>query len=489
MKNKSLKKNVVLSALRTVIMLLIPLVQFPYASRILGTDGVGKAQYIQSIATYFQLFATSGISYYAIREGVKVRDDNKRLGKFVSEMLLFNCITTGIALLAYSILFWIPGLRDYRSLLLVFIVFIVCNGINLDWFFNILEDFQYITLRTFVIYISSIFLMFCILHNSNDVNCYAIVIVFPYAGILLSNLNKVRRTVPLLQYHKYRIKVHVKPILVVFLITVSSSIYLLLDTTMLGIMCSDRDVGLYSAASKLSKMVVQVILAICSVFLPRLSYYIGVKDNISFRRLASDCVRLIMLLVIPCMFGLIVLAPEAILLFSGRDFIDAIGALKILAVNMVFSALNGFLGWHILVPNNKERFLLLATIAGAGVDFLLNLLFIPQFGIEGAAVSTLFAETVVFLVCALTSLKLFNLKNIAINVIWYVLASISILVISFFCGRLEIHFILKCVLVIGLSVMCYFSILLLSGDTIVRRGLQWGMMLIEKLKNSKAKMR
>ena len=79
MKEKSMKKNFLISFFRTVIMILVPLLIFPYASRVLGTEGIGRVQYIQSIASYFQLFATFGMTSYGIREGAKLKNDRKKL--------------------------------------------------------------------------------------------------------------------------------------------------------------------------------------------------------------------------------------------------------------------------------------------------------------------------------------------------------------------------------------------------------------------------
>lgn len=124
--------------------------------------------------------------------------------------------------------------------------------------------------------------------------------------------------------------------MLVFGIVISSSIYSLLDTTMLGFMRGDTEVGLYTAASKLCRLVVQLITAVCAVFLPRLSYYAGTQEKKKFKELASVSAGLIVSIAIPCAFGMIVLANQAIILFSGREFLDAVPATRILAVNLIF---------------------------------------------------------------------------------------------------------------------------------------------------------
>lgn len=75
---KSIKVNALLNSVRTVLNLIFPLITFPYVSRILLVDELGKYNFSQSIVSYFLLIAALGIDNYAIREGAKYRDDRKK---------------------------------------------------------------------------------------------------------------------------------------------------------------------------------------------------------------------------------------------------------------------------------------------------------------------------------------------------------------------------------------------------------------------------
>lgn len=162
------------------------------------------------------------------------------------------------------------------------------------------------------------------------------------------------------------------------------------------------------------------------IFLPRLSYYAGTQEKKKFKELASVSAGLIVSIAIPCAFGMIVLANQAIILFSGREFLDAVPATRILAVNLFFSAIDGYLGWQILVPNRKDKVLLGATIVGAITDFVLNLLLIPAAGINGAAAATLAAEGMVFIICLTSSVKYMEIRKFTIHLVKVVLASVPV---------------------------------------------------------------
>ena len=58
---------------------IIPLITFPYSSRVLGPEALGKVDYAQANMTYFTLLQAFGIGGYAIREGARIRDDRKKI--------------------------------------------------------------------------------------------------------------------------------------------------------------------------------------------------------------------------------------------------------------------------------------------------------------------------------------------------------------------------------------------------------------------------
>lgn len=75
MKNKSLGLNAIFNGMQNMLNLLFPLITFPYISRVLSVQGVGKYNFANSINSYFLLIASLGISTFAVREGSKLRDN------------------------------------------------------------------------------------------------------------------------------------------------------------------------------------------------------------------------------------------------------------------------------------------------------------------------------------------------------------------------------------------------------------------------------
>ena len=165
----SLKKNVALNVTKTLFSLIFPLITFPYTSRILLPDGIGKVNFARAVIEYFVLIATLGISVYGIREAAKMRDDKVRLSKITKELFIINIVSTLFAyiLLAFAML-CVPKLSSYRALLCVISATILFTALGLDWLYTAVEDFEYITKRYIFFNALSLVLLFVFVKEQKD---------------------------------------------------------------------------------------------------------------------------------------------------------------------------------------------------------------------------------------------------------------------------------------------------------------------------------
>ena len=118
--SRSLKTNAIYNILRTASSIVFPLITFPYISRILSVNNLGKVNYGLSIITYFSLLARLGIPTYAVREGARLREDNGRIEQFASEVFSINIFTTMCSyVLLFVLLLTVPNLKNYQYLILI----------------------------------------------------------------------------------------------------------------------------------------------------------------------------------------------------------------------------------------------------------------------------------------------------------------------------------------------------------------------------------
>lgn len=459
---KSLKQNAALNVTRTLMSLIFPLVTFPYVSRVLGPGGTGKVHYAQSIVSYFSMIAMLGINTYGLREAAKIRDNKDKLSKFYKEIMAINLSSTVFAyILFFAALVLFKNLSEYKNLLLVTSASILFTTLGVEWLYGAVEDYTYITIRSIAFQFIGVVLLFVLVKDSGDVLQYASLSVITNVGSNILNFFHCKKYIYVFKKYSLEIKKHLKPIFILFGTTVAISIYTVLDTTMLGTICGDEQVGLYNAATKINKIVMTLIVSVGTVVTPRASNIIE-TDKVYFENLLKKTCNFFLILSIPCTAGLCFLAKPIILLFCGEQFSSAVSTMQIMTPIVIIISFGCFFTNLIFTPIRKDKFSLFSVLAGALVNFTLNSILIPKFYVFGAGIATVVAEFVV------TSTKFFLAKKLSINMkalfknfYQYLIAVIAMIFVLFVISFLKINIVANLVLSILLGIFSYTAILLL----------------------------
>ncbi len=142
-KQKSLKKNAILNTIKTLMSLIFPFITFPYASRILLLEGLGKVNFALSIISYFAIISSLGIENYGIREVAKLRDDNIQLSQFSKEIFFINMVSTVVAyILLFVAISLVPKFREYKTLLYVTSATILFTMLGMNWLYSVLVRYK-----------------------------------------------------------------------------------------------------------------------------------------------------------------------------------------------------------------------------------------------------------------------------------------------------------------------------------------------------------
>lgn len=104
MKKKSIGLNVILNVIKQCCAIIFPIITFPYVSRVLSTENYGKYNFGNSIIVYVTLFATLGITNYAIREGARIRKDKQAFQKLAEQIFTINCLTTILSYVIFIVI-------------------------------------------------------------------------------------------------------------------------------------------------------------------------------------------------------------------------------------------------------------------------------------------------------------------------------------------------------------------------------------------------
>ena len=398
MKIHSVKYNFIMNAILTVAGIIFPLITFPYISRVLLVEGSGKVAFATSVVTYFTMFASLGIPTYGVRACAIVRDNKEKLSKTVQELLIISGGTTLLTYIVFGIsLFVIPEFAQERTLLLIVGLGIGLNTIGVQWLYNALEQYSYITTCSILFKVIGMILMFLLVKESSDYQIYGGVYVIASFGSYVLNFICLRKFVTFQKTGTYQFKQHLKHIMVFFAMSAGASIYLNLDVVMLRFLQSNEAVGYYNAGIKVKTVLVTCVTSLGTVLLPRLSYYIETADKKAFQLMVGKAFRFVFVAASAVTVYFSIFARESILLLSGEAFLPAVGPMMILMPTVLLIGLSNVTGIQILTPNGREREVMYSSWGGAILDFVLNLIVIPKFSANGAALSTLLAEGMVLL--------------------------------------------------------------------------------------------
>lgn len=395
-KEPSIKKNFIMNFILQLSALIFPLITFPYVSRILLAEGNGRIAFVNSVVSYFTMFALLGIPAYGVRQVAKVRENKRLLSKTVQEIFYLNTILTVIVLIVYLISIQvIPRFQEESSLFYLHIGTFLLNLLGMEWLYKGLEQYQYIAKRSLVFKIISIVLMFLLVREKSDVMTYGAITIFAAAGSSLLNFINLRKVITFYKDERLNIKQHVKATLGFFVLTISISVYTNLDSVMLGWMQNNEAVGYYSAAVKIKSILVGLVTSLGAVLLPRLAFYHERGDEKEFSRLCQKSLDFIWIASFPMSAFFILYATESIRFLSGAAYDPAVLPMQVVMPTLLFIGLTNLMGWQILVPTNREHIVVKSVTAGAIVNLVANALLIPPFGPTGAAIGTLIAEFIV----------------------------------------------------------------------------------------------
>ncbi|MGB8452080.1 MAG: flippase [Anaerocolumna sp.] len=398
-KQNSIKRNFIFNSILTLSSIIFPLITFPYVSRILLPGGTGKVSFAISVVFYFNMFAQLGVPTYGIRACAKVRDNKEELTRTVQEILIINLVMNVIVYTSFFIaLLFVPRLQEDKMLFIIVSITIMFNTIGAEWLYKALEQYAYITIRSVIFKYIALVGMFFFIHHQRDYVIYGAITIFAGVGSNIFNFINIRKYIYIFPMGNYCFKKHLKAILIFFAMSVATTVYTHLDTVMLGFIKTDADVGYYNAAVKIKGVLVSFVSSLGVVLLPRTSYYIehGLKNE--FNRITGKALYFIVMLASSVSIYFLLFAKEGILFLSGTAYAGSIVPMEIIMPTVFFIGLTNILGIQMLVPLGKEKYVLYSEIAGAAVNLIINIILIPGYASAGAAIGTLSAEIVVFIV-------------------------------------------------------------------------------------------
>ena len=391
----SLKKNIAISTLYQILIIILPLITAPYIARVLGPDQSGVYDYTNSIMTYFAMFAALGTASYGVREIARVRDDAAMRSKLFWEIELMTVMTSTVCIIAWFI--FIAITPQYKVIYLVLTMGLLSTMFDISWFFAGMEQFKYTVTKNAACKLIGVILMFLFVKKEEDLLLYIIIMI---SSTMIGNLSMwlyVPRFVEKVDFRTLTFRKHFHETLIYFVPTVATSIYTVLDRTLIGVITKNKaENGFYHYAMQIVNMMKALTFSSLNMVLgSRLSFLFAEKKYDEIKEKIADSTNYILFMGYGICFGVIGVAKRFVPVFLGPGYDRVANMLILMSPIVIIIGISNCLGSQYYTPAGYRKLSAKYIIIGAVVNLLLNLLLIPKYWGYGAITASLIAESVI----------------------------------------------------------------------------------------------
>lgn len=385
--------NFIYNVALTLSTYLINLVLFPYVSRVLGVDMVGKVGFVNDTVSYFSLFAVMGVATVGIREVAACGDDREKRSRVFSNLMAFVCILTAVVTLVYlGSLFVVNRFQADRNLFVIGTGTLLFTSLLIEWFYQGMENFRYITVRSVLVKLVYAATVFLTVRRPEDYLLYFALTVGAVVVNALINIGYSRRFATL-SFRNLDLKAYLKPVLSLGLYKVMLSMFTTFNVIYLGFVSTETEVGFYYTSKKLFYLVLGMFSAFAAVMLPRMSSMLADRKSQEFSRKIDQSFDIVFAFSLPLIVLFVLMAPQIITLMSGPGYEGAVLPMRILSPVLLVTTMAQIWTMQILIPMRKDRVILIASAIGAFLGILINVLLVKRLGAVGSALVLLISET------------------------------------------------------------------------------------------------
>ena len=482
--NSSLVRNSALNTLYHILSVVLPIFTAPYVSRVLMADGIGVSSYTHSLVSYFTIVAALGTVSYGTMKISKQRKDKASYSKAFWEIELLTIISSLICFASWIVLAFLYV--EYKIYLLVLSFNILAVMFDISWLYSGLEKFHYTISINSLFKIACVVCVFVFIKNSDDLFIY---IMISSLSVLLGNLSMwlfLPKTICKTKIDFGNLKHHFKQTLVFFAPTIATSIYTILDKTLIGVLIpgtitivdsegneiikkiAELENGYYEQATKLINIIKSVsFVGIIGVMTSHASYLYEENDQQQVKKLLHTTFNIISFLTIGAGFGISAIATTLIPTFFGTGYDSTISIIYILSCIPFIISISNILGGMYYTPSGRRKQSSLFLIIGASINLLLNIPLILLLKAKGAAIASIIAETFITLLYVINCKKMLSFKEI-FSYTWKKMVAGFIMFTILFCFTFFFHNSINNFLIIPLQLfaglLIYCLVLLILRD-------------------------
>lgn len=462
----SILLNYVYNLIYQLVAIAFPLVVTPYISRTLQAESIGAYSYCYSIATYFSIFSILGLNLYGQLEISKCRNDDRLITTTFWGIFISKAITSIFFIFLYFLTIYFT--KENVGLYFALSILLIANIIDISWFYQGIEKFKNIAIRNLIIKLGSLIMIFMFVKGKEDVITYALILngatFIANISLWISFRSYIKRYI----WNSGCLRIYILNAIPYFIPTLASSIYTVLDKSMLGwIGESYYENGVYEQTHKIVLTAATVVSSLSAVLLPRMSFLFSQDRKEEYKKYLYKVLRAVGVISFPMVLGMISVADNFIPVYLGEQYDKCVVLLKMFSPIVFFSGINTIIGGQCLIAKGQQKKYNIGVIIGATGNIILNLLLIPRLLSVGAVLASVFAELLIFIMFLYF---LDDIRPIKIVKLWEksIIASLLMFLIIIFTPKVCDCSGLMLIINIAEGVVFYsFALLLLKEELMV----------------------
>jgi len=391
---KVLVKNFTTLSILQITNYLFPLITLPYLVRVLGPEKFGLVNFALAFMAYFITICDYGFNLSVTKQISIFRNEKLKIDEIFSSVILSKVFLGIISVII--LLFITLSVQRFSMNADVFLFsfgIVIGNILFPIWFYQGIENMKFITIITFVCRSIGTVMIFIVINDVNDYPLLVLIyssisILIGISGLLLAVKKfRINLLIPTFSSISFQLKEGFQ----IFVSIVAINLYSTTNIFILGLLVNNTAVGYFVAADKIRAAVQNILLVISQTVYPHVNklYRESYDRFIKFNKNLLIYQSLITFFISSLLY---LFAEEIVLLLLGKQFVESVWVLRILAILPLLSSFTTIFTMNILIPMNQKNYFMKSFLAAAIVSLIFALAFVPIYQQLATAAAFVLAE-------------------------------------------------------------------------------------------------
>lgn len=357
------------------------------------------------------MFSLGGISSYGIREIARCKEDRQELNKVFSSLFSLHFITTVIAIVLLIVsIYVIPKFHEYQKFLWWGVTKLFFSLFLVEWLYQGLEQFKYITIRSVIIRLIFVICVFIFVKKASDVLIY---FSLTCLTTILNSFVNWKYSFKFVNFSAKTIsfKLILFPVISYGVYNILTSMYTTFNTVFLGFITDTTQVGYFSTASKLNSLIMNGFTAFTTVMIPHVSAILKNNNLQELNLICNKTLKVLFAIALPIILYCLIFAKDIVYIISGPGYEGAILPFRIIISLILIIGLEQiFVQQFLMASRQSNKSIIVISSVGAVIGLTMNLLLTPKYAAVGTSISWVSVEVILLILGFVMAKRMFQMN-------------------------------------------------------------------------------